>query len=105
MRLNLKVAQFFLLKRKIFLEGNACTFDELNIVVMCMEVFNNLGALIKNSPYKRKYIEQKLGVTRNTLSNWITNKSYPTVIQVLLLAEIFDCSVEDIYKIKKENDE
>ena len=87
------------------MEGYACTFDELNIVVMYMEVFNNLGELIKNSPYKRKYIEQKLDVNRNTLSNWITNKSYPTVIQALILADILQCSVEDIYKIKKENEE
>ncbi|WP_307479232.1 helix-turn-helix transcriptional regulator [Cytobacillus purgationiresistens] len=66
-------------------------------------VVNNLGELIKNSPYKRSYIEKYMKVSRNTLSNWCTSKTYPSVSQILILCELLNVNFEDIYKLRKED--
>ncbi|PTY76979.1 transcriptional regulator [Heyndrickxia sporothermodurans] len=65
-------------------------------------VINNLGKIIKNSPFNRPYIEKYIGVSRNTLSNWCTGRSYPTIPQLLKLCKLLNVKFEDIYKIKEE---
>lgn len=66
-------------------------------------VVNKLGELIKNSPYKRPYIEKYMNVSRNTLSNWCTSKTYPSVSQILLLCELLNVKFEDIYELRKDD--
>jgi putative transcriptional regulator len=63
-------------------------------------IINNLGSIIKNSPYKRSYIEKYLGISRNTLSNWCTGKTYPSIPQLLKLAKLLNVKLDDIYQLK-----
>lgn len=67
-------------------------------------IINNLGKLIKESPYKRPYIEKYLGISRNTLSNWCTGRNYPSIPQALKLAELLNVKVDDLYKLKGEEE-
>lgn len=67
-----------------------------------MKIINNLDRLIKESEFKTKYIYSELDINRGTLSSWRNNKTYPSVVQTLQLAKLFNCKVEDIYRISDE---
>ncbi|KGT40326.1 MAG: helix-turn-helix transcriptional regulator [Heyndrickxia faecalis] len=62
-----------------------------------------LGAWIKQSGIDRKDICNKFGISANTLSNWCTGKTYPSVPQLLKLCELLNVKFEDIYRKKEEN--
>lgn len=63
---------------------------------------NNLGKIIKKSPYKREYIQEYMGVSRNTLSNWITGKTTPTVYDLFKLSRLLGVKVDDCYEWEEE---
>ncbi|MFP7445217.1 helix-turn-helix transcriptional regulator [Bacillus infantis] len=65
-------------------------------------IINNLTKAVKNSPYKREFIQKELGISRNTLSNWCTGKTYPSIPQALKLASILNVRIDDLYQIKEE---
>lgn len=58
----------------------------------------NIGELIKQSPYKREYIQKYMDVSRNTLSNWCTGRTYPSIPQAYVLSQLLNVSVEDLYE-------
>jgi putative transcriptional regulator len=64
-------------------------------------VKNNLGKIIKESPYTREYIEKQLEVSRNTLSNWCTGRTYPSVPQLIKLSKLLEVKFEEIYEEEK----
>lgn len=52
-------------------------------------------------------LADKIFVSRQTISNWETNKSYPNVESLLLLSEVFQTSLDrlikgDLNNMKKE---
>ncbi|RFU61312.1 XRE family transcriptional regulator [Peribacillus glennii] len=59
---------------------------------------SNIGELIKQSKYKREFIMNELNVSANTLSNWCTGKSMPSLYKAFKLAEILGCMVDDLYE-------
>lgn len=63
---------------------------------------SNIGELIKQSPYKREYIMKKLGVSANTLSNWSTGKTLPSLDKAFQLADFLGVKVDDLYERKLE---
>jgi putative transcriptional regulator len=67
-----------------------------------MKIINNLPKLLKESPYKREYVQKYVGVSRNTMTSWLKGRTYPTVPQLLLLAKLFNVKVEDIYNLEEE---
>lgn len=64
---------------------------------------NRIGILLRASKYKREYIQNKLGVSANTLSNWCTGKTYPTMDKAYILAELLGVKVDDLYERKSNN--
>ncbi|MEK4669128.1 helix-turn-helix transcriptional regulator [Niallia sp. FSL R7-0271] len=62
----------------------------------------NLGEIIKESPYKREYIQKHMEISRNTLSNWCTGRTYPSIPQAFKLSRILGVTVEDLYKWKDD---
>jgi putative transcriptional regulator len=66
---------------------------------------SKIGAMLRSSKYRREYVQQKLGVSANTLSNWSRGNTYPTVDKAFILAELLDCKVEDLYEYIKEEEE
>jgi|HigsolmetaAR201D_1030396.scaffolds.fasta_scaffold09573_8 putative transcriptional regulator len=65
---------------------------------------SRIGELIDARGFKRKYIAEKLGVTQKQLSNWCTNRNYPTVPKLFKLAEILNCTVDELYEREKDED-
>lgn len=68
-----------------------------------MEVKSNIGKLIDQSRYNREYIQKHFGKSRNTISNWCTGKSYPSVPELFELAKLLGCWVDDMYEEEKES--
>lgn len=67
-------------------------------------VISFVGTWIKQSKYSRLELCEIFGVSQNTLSNWSTGKTYPSVPQLLKLARLLNVKVEDLYKLKEEED-
>jgi putative transcriptional regulator len=65
-------------------------------------IINNLSQAVKESPYKREFIQKQMGISRNTLSNWCTGKTYPSIPQALKLAALLNKSIDDLYTFKGE---
>jgi transcriptional regulator with XRE-family HTH domain len=59
---------------------------------------SNIGWLIKKSPYSREHIMKELNVSANTLSNWSTGKSIPSLEKAFILADLLDVKVDDLYE-------
>lgn len=72
--------------------------------VIILQIKSNIGKLIDQSPYKREYVRRYFNKSRNTISNWCTGKSYPTVLELFLLAELLKCSTDDMYEVLLEED-
>lgn len=64
-----------------------------------------MGKIIDESPYKRKYIQDYMKVSRNTLSNWVTGKSTPTARDLFKLAHLLGVKVDDFYEWEEEEEE
>lgn len=41
-------------------------------------------------------VADKVEVDRNTYANWEKYETFPSAIQLLKLAEVFECSIDDI---------
>ena len=64
---------------------------------------SRIRILLKQSKYKRMYIENELGITANTLSNWCTGKTYPTMDMAYKLADILEVDISQLYeKVEKK---
>jgi putative transcriptional regulator len=64
-------------------------------------LISRIGALLRVSKYRREYIIKELEITQNTLSNWVTGKTYPTIDKAYILAELLGVKVDDLYERKK----
>lgn len=59
---------------------------------------SNIGWLIEKSDYNREFIKQRYKKTSNTISNWCTGKSFPSVVELFDLAELLKVNVEELYE-------
>ena len=57
---------------------------------------------MKDSPYKREYIQEYMGVSKTTLSNWVTGKTTPTVKDLFKLADLLKVKVDEFYTWEEE---
>lgn len=64
---------------------------------------SNIGKLLKESKFKREYIQKELGVSRNTLSNWSLGKTHPSAMQLFKLAKLLEVRVDDLYEWEEES--
>ncbi len=63
-----------------------------------MELGNRLKELRKNNNINQDELAEKLFVSRQTISNWENDKSYPDIQSVLLISEIFNVSLDQLLK-------
>jgi putative transcriptional regulator len=77
-------------------------FIEIIVEVLFMYK-SNIGWLIKKSPHSREYIMKELGISANTLSNWSTGKSIPSLDKAFKLADILEVKVDDLYERVEHN--
>jgi len=58
---------------------------------------NNLNLIIKNKGIKKIYLAKKLGVTNQTISNWLSGYSRPNLLMANKLSEMLGVTIEDIF--------
>ena len=62
----------------------------------------DIGIKLKNSRTKagmtQELVAEKIGVSRQTISNWENNKSYPDIISVIHLSDLYVVSLDELLK-------
>ena len=65
---------------------------------------HDIGCKIKAARIEKKLTQEQvaelLGVSRQTISNWENEKSYPDIISVIKMSEYYDISLD--YSSKKQ---
>lgn len=54
--------------------------------------------LIKERGLHKSFIAKQIGVSNDTLTNWMKNRSAPKLDKAVRLADILNCDVNDLYK-------
>lgn len=67
-----------------------------------MEIGKKLKDARINSGFTQEKIAEKINVSRQTISNWETEKSYPDIISVIKLSELYSISLDDLLKGDKK---
>lgn len=65
-----------------------------------------IGSKLKNSRSKagltQEAIAEKIGVSRQTISNWENNKSYPDIVSLINLSDLYSISLDELLKEDKK---
>jgi len=66
----------------------------------------NIGKKLKDSRTKlqlsQEEVAEKLNITRQTLSNWENNKSYPDILNIIELSNLYPISIDELIKEDKQ---
>ena len=63
-----------------------------------MEIGKKLKEARLNRDLTQEVIAEKLNVSRQTISNWENEKSYPDIISVIELSNLYSISLDDLLK-------
>lgn len=66
-----------------------------------MEIGSKLKNARNNSRLTQEQAAEVLGVSRQTISNWENNKSYPDIISVIKMSDIYSVSLDHLLKEEK----
>lgn len=64
---------------------------------MVAKVKLRIEELIKEKGLQKKYVAKNVGVSNDTLTNWMKSKTYPKLDQAVKLTEILNCKITDLY--------
>lgn len=72
-----------------------------------MELGNKIKYYRGEKNFSQEELAERVYVSRQTISNWENNKSYPDINSIVLLSEIFEISIDnlikgDVEQMKKE---
>lgn len=72
-----------------------------------MEFSKSLKNIRKKNNISQEGLAEKLGVSRQTVSSWENDKSYPDIASIVKISEIFNISLDELLKgyknLKKED--
>ncbi|MSE22145.1 helix-turn-helix domain-containing protein, partial [Lactobacillus parabuchneri] len=63
-----------------------------------MDIGNKIKTYRKIQNLSQEELARKVYVSRQTVSNWETNKRYPDIQNILLLSVLFDVSVDELIR-------
>lgn len=63
-----------------------------------MNIGNKIKTYRKVRGLSQEALAKKVYISRQTISNWETNKGYPDIQNILLLSVLFDVSVDELVK-------
>ena len=66
-----------------------------------MEIGSKLKNARKEKGITQEHAAELLGVSRQTISNWENNKSYPDIISVIKMSDIYSVSLDHLLKEEK----
>ena len=61
---------------------------------------NRISELLKEQGRTNRYVASKIGVSEQTFSSWVQNKTQPNILQGQRIAEVLNVEMEEL--IKKE---
>ena len=67
-----------------------------------MQLNKNIYNLRKAKGFSQEYIAEQINVSRQTISNWENSKSYPDIIMLIKLCDIYKISLDDLLKEDQE---
>lgn len=65
-----------------------------------MKFGDKLLELRKKKGYSQEELAEKLGVSRQSVSKWESNNTYPETDKIIQIANLFDCSMDDLINDK-----
>ncbi len=63
-----------------------------------MDIGSKLKSARNAANFTQEEIAEKLGVSRQTISNWENSKSYPDIISIIKLSDIYDITIDALLK-------
>lgn len=63
-----------------------------------MEIGKKLKDARMKSGFTQETVAEKINVSRQTISNWENEKSYPDIISVIELSSLYSISLDDLLK-------
>lgn len=63
-----------------------------------MEIGKKLKAARQGSGLTQEQVAERLYVSRQTISNWENEKSYPDIVSVVRLSDLYSISLDDLLK-------
>ncbi len=63
-----------------------------------MEIGQKLKNARINSGLTQESVAEKINVSRQTISNWETEKNFPDIISVIKLSDVYSISLDDLLK-------
>lgn len=63
-----------------------------------MDIGNKLRSARTASGMTQEAVAEKTGVSRQTVSNWENNKSYPDIVSVIKLSDLYSLSLDELLK-------
>ena len=63
-----------------------------------MEIGKKLKDARMKSGFTQEMVAEKINVSRQTISNWENEKSYPDIISVIELSSLYSISLDDLLK-------
>ena len=67
-----------------------------------MEIGKKLKDARMKSGFTQETVAEKINVSRQTISNWENEKSYPDIISVIALSDLYSTSLDDLLKGDRE---
>lgn len=67
-----------------------------------MEVGERLKERRNELTMTQDFVAEKLGITRQTISNWENGRSYPDIDRIIRLSELYDLSLDELLKGDQE---
>lgn len=69
-----------------------------------MTLGDKLSKLRKENNYTQEQLADVLGVSRQAISKWESDTTYPETDKLIRMSELFDCSLDYLLKDKVETD-
>ena len=67
---------------------------------------HDIGSKIKAARLEKKLTQEQvaeiLGVSRQTISNWENEKSYPDIISVIKMSDCYEVSLDYLWQVEKQ---
>ena len=67
-----------------------------------MEIGKKLKDARMKSGFTQENVAEKINVSRQTISNWENEKSYPDIISIISLSDLYSTSLDDLLKGDRE---
>ena len=67
-----------------------------------MDIGTKINEARLSAQLTQEQAAEQLGVSRQTISNWENNKTYPDIISVIKMSDLYEVSLDRLLKDKEE---